>query len=40
MKKSIFAVIAVFFMLAFYSCKKEVTLSFSGDIMLDLGSSD
>ena len=40
MKKSIFAVIAVFFMLAFYSCKKEVTLSFSGDIMLDLVSSD
>ncbi|MDD3280613.1 MAG: hypothetical protein PHC83_03485 [Bacteroidales bacterium] len=40
MKKSIFAVIAVFFMLAFYSCKKEVTLTFSEDIIIDLGSTD
>ncbi|MDY0015443.1 MAG: hypothetical protein RBS13_04465, partial [Bacteroidales bacterium] len=33
-------VIAVFFMLAFYSCKKEVTLTFSEDIIIDLGSTD
>ncbi len=40
MRKSIVVFTSIILIFVSSSCKKEVTLSFTGDIMLDLGSSD
>lgn len=40
MKKSILAISAMFLIVTLSTCKKDVTLSYSGDIMIDLGSTD
>ena len=40
MRKSIVVLTSIILIITSSACKKEVKLSFSGDIMLDLGSSD
>ena len=40
MTKSILVINAMIFIVTFSACKKEVTLSYTGDIVVDLGSTD
>ena len=40
MRQSILMLMATILMVTFSGCKEEVTLSYSGDIMIDLGSTD